>query len=46
MQSSYDVIIKDATIAVSHDPDADVSFSDYDDPTDGLLSSENADKEV
>ena len=42
MQSSYDVIFKDETIAVSHNPDVEISFSDYDDPVDGILSSENA----
>ena len=27
-------------------PNAYISFSDYDDPVDGILSSENTDKEV
>ena len=44
MRSAYDVIVKDATIALSHDSDADISFSDYDDPIDGLLSSKNVEK--
>ena len=30
-ESTYDLIIKDATIALWYDHDADVSFSDYDD---------------
>ena len=39
MQSTYDVTIKDVTITVLHDPDVEVSFSDYSDPEDALLSS-------
>ena len=39
MQSVYYVIIKDETIAVSCDPNEVVSFSDYEDPADGSLSS-------
>ena len=44
MQHAYDATIKDMTITVLFDSDADVSFSDYDDPTVRLLSSENKDE--
>ena len=46
IESTYDATIKYVIITVLCDPDADVYFSDYDDPTDGLLSSENVDEEV
>ena len=46
IQSTYDATIKDVTIIVLFDPDADVSFSDHYYPADGILSNENEDKEV
>ena len=46
IQSAYDVIIKDANILVSCDPDTDASFSHHYYPADEPLTSENADNEV
>ena len=45
MQSAYDATIKDVTITVLFDLDADIYFSDCDDSEDGILSSENSDKD-
>ena len=46
MEYTYDATIEDVTITVLFDPDADVSFRDYEDHADRLLLSENKDKVV
>ena len=46
MQSTYDVTIKDVIIIVLFDTNSDVSFRNYDDPSDRLSSRENKDKEI
>ena len=41
MQHAYNVIIKHATITVSFGPSAEVSFNNYEDPADRILSSKH-----